>query len=115
MKKLTFDQFKEIMNSIEVPAQRIGIFRIKINNNNKRYYFTGLKINASYNDNMFGFGLNHYGWLGLPKQSFKRSQFHDEEDVSIEVSRDIFQYAYKTEGFNEMSVSTKTWTAQINW
>lgn len=115
MKKLTFDQFKDLMNGIDAPAQRLGIFNVKINNWHKRYYFTNLKINALNNPDLCGFGLNHYGWLGLPKQDYKQSKFHDEEDVSIYINRNEFEYAVKTENFNEVNIMMKTWHAQINW
>lgn len=115
MKKLTFDEFKDMVDAIPAPAQRLGIFRIKLVNCGKRYYWTNLKVSASYNPDSYGFSLNHYGWLGLPKQKFYRSQFHDEEDVSISIDRDIFLYAQKTENFNEIHLSMKTWWAQINW
>lgn len=115
MKKLTFDEYKELISSIEVPAQRLGIFRVKINNFNKRYYFECLKESASNNPDSTGLSLNHYGWLNLPKQRYFRSKFHDEEDVAISIDRHEFQYAYKVERFNEIDLVMKTWTAQINW
>lgn len=115
MTKLTFDEYKELISSIEAPKQRIRIFKVKINNFNKRYYFEGLKINANGNPDIAGLGLNHYGWLNLPGQRYIQSKFHDEEDVCIDIWRHEFQYAYKVERFNEIGLVMKTWTAQINW
>mgnify|MGYP001554622989 CR=1 FL=1 len=115
MKKLTFDEFKDIVDAIDTPAQRLGIFRVKLANCGKRYYWESLKVSTSYNSDIYGFSLNHYGWMNLPKQQFLRSQFHDEEDVCIDIERDKFLYAIKTDGFNEIQLSMKTWWAQINW
>ena len=116
MEKITFDEFVQLIATIPQPNQRLGIFNIKINNCQKRYEFHSLKVNYSNNPDVTGFGLNHYGWFAaLPKQSFKRSRFHDEEDVSIGINRDEFEYAYKVENFNEIGVSCKTFTLQINW
>lgn len=115
MKELTYGEFKELVDAIPVTAQRLGIFRVKLVNCGKRYYWESLKVSASYNPDSYGFSLNHYGWLNLPKQPFKRSQFHDEEDVSIDIDRDKFLWASKTEDRNEIHLSMKTWWAQINW
>lgn len=115
MDKLTFDEYRLLIESIPAPAQRIGIFSVKINNFNKRYYFEGLKTSAHSTENRCGLSLNHYGWLGLPKQRYNQSKFHDEEDVAIEILKDEFKYAYKVKNFNEIGLVMKTWTAQINW
>lgn len=115
MKKLTFDQLRELIDTIPQPTQRLGIFKVKINNYNKRYEFHSLKVSASYNPDVQGFSLNHYGWLGLPKQKYHRSKFHDEEDVAIHLERSEFEYAYKVENFNEISIITKKFNLQVNW
>lgn len=116
MKQITFDEYVSLIDTIPQPAQRLGIFNIKINNNNKRYEFHSLKVNFASRKDLTGFGLNHYGWYKhLPKQSFKRSKFHDEEDVDIDIWRNEFMYAYKVANRNEIGVMTKNFQLQINW
>jgi hypothetical protein len=99
----SFDNLVSFFNSIEVPAQRLGIFRVKITDaSNRRYDFHCLKLNMSYNYNLFGFGLNHYGWIStLPKQKYRQSKYHDEEDVSINIDRKDFLRMEKVIGRNE--------------
>lgn len=115
MKRLSFDEFRHLIDNINYPAQRVGIIRIKINNNNKRYYFEGLKLTGSFNDDLTGFSLNHYDSLALPKQSFKQSKFHSYGNVCIDVWRHEFKYAIKVENRTELDIITKNWTAQVNW
>lgn len=116
MKRLNFDEFVTMVNGIDAPNQRLGIFNVKINNCHKRYEFHKLKVTASNNPNITGFSLNHYGWFAeLPKQNFKKSRFHDDEDVCIHIERSEFDYAYKVNNFQEISVITKNFSLQINW
>lgn len=80
--KITYDELKNDIDNIEVPAQRLGIFNVEIFNRGKYYFFKTLKQNVGDD---IGFGLNHYGF-GLSRQKYKRSKFHDEEDVCIDES-----------------------------
>jgi len=111
---MNFDEFKNLIESIEVPAQRLGIFKVEINNKGKKYDFRSLKTNVSYNDDLFGFGLNHYGWLQLPMPQYKRSQFHDCEDVSIDIWRKDFIEATEIDK-TKISLKMKNWTAIVSW
>jgi len=108
--KLNYDELKKEIGKIKVPAQSLGIFNVEINNKGKKYSFEKLKEN--YGGNV-GFGINHYGWKGLKKQNYKRSQFHDEEDVSINIDEDKFISCEKSE--KKFTIKTKTFTAIVRW
>lgn len=112
---LSFDEFKAFIHSIEAPTQRLGIFRVQIKNRGKEYDFDRLKETATFNEDNCGFSLNHYGWLNLPKQNYKRSKFHDEEDVSIDIDRTEFVKANKVPDNNEIILEMKSWYAIVSW
>ena len=112
---LSFDEFKTFISTIEVPAQRMGIFRLQIKNRGKEYDFDRLKETASNNDDSCGFSLNHYRWLNLPKQRYKQSKFHDEEDVSVDIDRVEFVKANKVPDNNEIILEMKKWYAIVSW
>lgn len=109
---LDLDGVKELLSKIEVPYGRTGIFDVKINNHGKKYHFEELKETFSGVDS-FGFSLNHYGWMGLKKQKYKRSKFHNEEDVAIHVDREEFKSAYVYDNF--LLVITKTFKMVVTW
>jgi hypothetical protein len=111
-KPLSFFEVKELIGNIPVEAGRTGIFDVKINNRGKKYHFEKLKENFT-TENFFGFGLNHYGWLGLKKQDFKQSKFHDNEDVSIDVNHRDFISAFVFE--NNLSIKTRTFQMLVSW
>jgi hypothetical protein len=113
MYHMTFDEFVKEVDSIPVPAQRLGIFRVQLNNRGKVYDFHNLKQTMSGNKDVTGFSLNHYGWLSLPKPKYKSSKVHDSEDVSIDISRDEFISAEKEN--NSIQLETKTFKALITW
>lgn len=110
--RVDLDGVKEFLSKIEVPYGRTGIFDVKINNRGKKYHFEKLKETFSIGD-FFGFSLNHYGWRGLKKQKYKRSKFHDEEDVEIHVDREEFKAAYVYDNF--LLVITKTFKMVVTW
>jgi hypothetical protein len=112
---LSFDEFKAFIHSIEAPAQRLGIFRLQIKNRGKLYDFDRLKETATFNEDNCGFSLNHYGWMNFPKQNCKRSKFHDEEDVSIDIDRSEFVKANKVPDNNEIILEMKNWDAIVSW
>ena len=112
---LTFDEFKAFIKTVEVPAQRLGIFRLEIKNKRNKYDFHCLKESENYNEDAAGFSLNHYGWLNLPMPKSKRSQFHDEEDVSINIYRDKFIKAIKKVDENKILINTKNWSGILSW
>lgn len=112
---LSFDEFKAFIHSIEAPAQRLGIFRLQIKNRGKEYDFDRLKETATFNEDNCGFSLNHYGWMNLPKQNYKRSKFHDEEDVCIDIDRAEFVKANKVPDNNEIILEMKNWYAIVSW
>jgi|ERR1035437_7759142 hypothetical protein len=109
---VNFEKFKNIIRSVDVPAQRLGIFNVKINNRGKKYDFHCLKESITNNEDNFGFSLNHYGWEILPKQKYKKSKFHDEEDVCIDICKDEFIDAIVNHQ-NEILLKTKYFTALI--
>ncbi len=111
---MIFDEFKELIQKIDAPAQRLGIFRLQINNKGKKYDFHSLKENSG-SDNLTGFGLNHYGWLNLPMPQYKKSKFHDSEDVSVNISREEFIEASVKPGLNEIQIKTKSWNGVLTW
>jgi hypothetical protein len=112
---MNFDELKTFVGLIPAPDQRMGIFRVQINNKGRRYDFHSLKENASSNENVFGFGLNHYGWMNLPKQQFKQSKFHDEEDVSIHINKSEFVNADLSKLSNTLTIEMKNWSAVVTW
>ncbi len=111
--KLSYDDLERTMFTIDVPENsRTGIFNVEINNMGKKYYFEKLKQTAPMKS-FLGFSLNHYGWLGLQKQRYKRSKFHDEEDVSIQISKDEFINCIKLG--KQLTIKTKTFKAVVSW
>jgi hypothetical protein len=108
--KLTYNELKAEIDKIEQPAQRLGIFNVEINNKGKHYYFMCLKQSAGSD---IGFSLNHYGWMGLPKQNYKRSKFHDEEDVCVYIPENEFIESEKKD--NEFIIKTKTFKATVTY
>lgn len=117
MDKLTFDEFVKLINDIPQPDQSLGIFQVKVNNANRHYYFTHLKICAGANPDLFALGLRHYGSKGQRKQKYTTSKFYDKDydDVVVNIWRHEFKYAYKVERFEEIGVITNTLDIQINW
>lgn len=107
---LTYKELKNEIDKIEVPEQRLGIFDVEINNKGKKYFFRSLKQNAGSN---VGFGLNHYGWLGLPMPKYKKSKFHDSEDVSINFEENEFISCQKEK--LKFIIKTKTFDAVVRW
>lgn len=113
--ELSFDEFKSFIKTIEVPAQRLGIFRLKIKNKKNKYDFHCLKESYSNDENSTGFSLNHYGWLNLPMPKTKHSQFHDEEDVGVDITRDKFIKAIKKDNENKILIKNKNWFGILSW
>lgn len=114
MKELTYKEVFEELDKIDAPAQRLGIFDVKINNRGKKYHFKSLKQNSG---GVIGFGLNHYGWLNLPMPKYKRSRFHDEEDVSVDIYENEFISCTKVNNTlnNTLNIKAKTFNAVITW
>lgn len=112
-KTLSFDELKEYLDEIPQPNSRVGIFDLTINNRGRKYSFERLKTNFSLNEDLLGFGLNHYGWLHLIMPSIKKSKFHDDEDVCVDIWRREFISAILTE--KEINIKTKNFTVQVNW
>lgn len=108
MGKITYDELSSEIDKIPQFNQRLGIFNVQINNRGKKYYFESLKRN--YGDSI-GFGLNHY--YNLTTQDYKRSKFHDEEDVCIYIERDEFIGCEQFE--DKFIIKTKTFTATVSW
>ena len=113
---MNFNEFTKLIQDVDCPAQQLGVFRLEINNKGKKYDFHHLKENINLGDHsdLFSFGLNHYGYLHLPMPRYKRSQFHDREDVCVEILRQNFVEAIK-EDDNKVFLKTKNWTATISW
>jgi hypothetical protein len=113
---MSFDEFKLILtglsNAYGKPG-RFGCFYVAIDNNSHFYFFEKLKMSQTMNNDICGLSLNHYGWQPLAKQQYKRSKFHDEEDVSIDFERAEFIDAERTG--SHLNVKTKTFTATILW
>ena len=110
-----FYEFREYVESIPVPSQRLGSFNIDINNKGRMYSFKSLKTSVSLNNDLFGFSLNHYQGLGLPKQQYKTSVFHDNEDINVDIYECEFIEAYKMIYENKILLKTKRWSATITW
>lgn len=113
MKNLNFDELVDFIKSIESPTQRLGIFNVSINNKGKKYEFINLKPTHTNNKDFCGFSLNHYGWLNLPMPKYKKSKFHDEEDVSVWFERVEFISA-TLEG-KLLKIKTKNFNTIITW
>jgi hypothetical protein len=107
---LSYQELKNEIDKIEVPAQRLGIFDVEVNNKGKKYFFKSLKQNAG---NCIGFGLNHYGWLGLPMPKYKQSKFHNSEDVCISFEENEF-ISCQMEN-KKFIIKTKTFDAVVRW
>lgn len=115
MKTMDFDTFKSFIKNTPAPASRLGIFNLFIKNKRRTYYFEQLKESASFNNDLFGFSLNHYGWFSeLPKPN-NNSQFYDGEDCSIDIWRNDFINAETLDGVREIKLTMKNWTAVISW
>jgi hypothetical protein len=110
---MDFNEFKSFIKSIDVPAQRMGIFNLTINHDGKTYYFNSLKENYSGNDDLFGFGLNHH-YTNCAEQPTESSIFHDSEDISIGIWREEFISAEK-ESDNKINIKTKKWNAILTF
>ena len=110
---MDFNEFKSFIKSIDVPTQRMGIFNLNINYNRRNYSFRSLKENYSANDDLFGFGLNHH-FENCAEQPTKRSIFHDEEDIDIDIWKDDFISAEK-ESENKINIKNKKWTAVLTF
>ena len=114
-KKLTFEELSDFFDKIPQPSQTLGIFKVIINNWNKKYEFHNLKISASNNPDYFGFSLNHYGWLGLPMPKYKKSKFHDSEDVCISIDKSDFVNSHYFPDSQQVTIRTKTSLLKIFW
>lgn len=110
MKILSFDQFKEVIQAVDAPAQRLGIFNVAINNYGKKYDFMHLKESVSFNKDRFGFSLNH----SYQPQKYKQSKFHDWEDISVGISREEFITANEIND-TTIEIKTKTFKAIVTW
>ena len=110
---MNFNEFKSFIKSIDVPAQRMGIFNLKINHNGYDYNFHSLKENYSGNDDLCGFGLNHH-FENCSEQPTKSSIFHDTEDIDVCVWREDFISAEK-ELDNKINIKTKKWNALLTF
>jgi len=111
---MEFDEFRLLIENIEAPKERLGIFRVEISNKGREYDFHCLHPTEGYNKDLFGFCLNHYGWLNLPMPAYAKSQFHDCEDVDIDIWRKDFIEATQTEE-KKIALKMKNWTAIIHW
>jgi len=110
---MTFDEFKDFIKSIPVPAQRMGIFNLDIKYNGDNYNFHSLKENASGNADLTGFGLNHH-FGNVRELPTKESIFHDSEDISIDIWREeIVNIEKKAE--REINIVTTKWEGTLTW
>ncbi len=105
---MNFNEFKDFIKSIDVPVQRMGIFDLDITYKGKQYLFTSLKENASFNDDLMGFGLNHH-FGNIRELPTKSSIFHDSEDVSVDIWRNEVVEITK-ESDTKVVIKTKKWT-----
>jgi hypothetical protein len=81
--KLTFDELSAKIAEMKPPISAL------INNQGHGYHFHGLKPSVSFSPDLCGVGLNHTN----QPQRYKRSRFHDSEDVDIAFSRKEFREA----------------------
>lgn len=110
---MTFDQFKEFVKSIPVPAQRVGIFNLCITYRKNTYSFYSLKQDVSYDGDLMGFGLHHH-FGNIRELPTARSIFHDSEDVSIEIWRNEVK-AIEKKAANEIHIKTTKWEGTLTW
>lgn len=105
---MTFDEFKNFIDSVPAPAQRMGIFNLDIKYKGKTYNFHSLKQNASFNTDLTGFGLNHH-FGNIRELPTKSSIFHDSEDVSVNIWREEIKSIEKVSDNEIKLVTTITW------
>ncbi len=105
---LTYDELNAEIDKIPQYDQRLGIFKVNINNRGRRYYFENLKKNYG---SIIGFGLNHY--YDRTVQKYKSSKFHDEEDVCIYIHSTEFMSCEQFEC--SFIIKTRTFTADVSW
>lgn len=110
---MTFDEFKDFIKTIPAPAQRMGIFSLDIKYRGQTYNFHSLKENASYNDDLTGFGLNHH-YGNVRELPTKKSIFHDSEDISIDIWRNEIKTIEKKSD-NEIHIKTTKWEGTLTW
>ncbi len=110
---MDFNEFRSFIRSIEVPKQRMGVFNLEIIHEGEKYHFYNLKENCGYNDDLFGFGLNHH-FENCAEQPTKNSIFHDSEDVSVDIWRNDFVSAEK-KSENKVHLKMKDWGAMITF
>ena len=89
---MNFDELVSYFDNIDYPAGRLGPFDAYISNMGRHYEFHNLKLNAGFNEDLMGFGLNHYSFSFQPLE-IKSSRFHDSEDVCIDIQRKDFRSA----------------------
>jgi len=107
----TFDQFKEFIGAVDVPAQRTGIFNLDIRYRGKNYIFNDLKENAGHNEDLHGFGLNHHFGC-IQELPTRKSIFHDSEDVSIDIWRhEVVRITQESD--TRFLIETKKWTGTL--
>jgi len=120
-KKIDFDSFRELIATLtdEIPVKdpRVGPFNLDILYRRKTYIFEKLKQSFSANEDSTGFSLNHYFQLYPLVSSNVRGEasvFHDSEDVSVDITRERFNWA-RVVGAYKIEISTKKWFAVLTW
>lgn len=125
---MTFAQARtyfQKLNQEKAIAGRLGIYTAHVIYRNAVYKFRNIKMNVSFSDDIFGFGLNHYFWLPgnhIASMPTKTSIFHDNEDVSMDIKESQFVSAELSTGrisddrIGEfVTIETKKFKVLISW